>query len=296
MLDDALRDMAAFAARGRVGAARPAQPRLQIEVPQRIVRGAPANIAWQAWHVRDVHLAVAVPGRHPVQLRVPARGQRPLRDLPVGRTEVRLVAVPLRDHAGRGLIERQAFIEVVHPEPNIEFNAVRRIVHGAPLRISWRVQDAARVELLTPAGAHEVVAEGGQDFPLLDCGRHRFCIHADGPGGHAERAITVQVVAPPIEFGLPEHISVEQGADAAIRYAIRGAARLLLSPIDRDEPARLIPMTGTIYADGVMESERFVFTATGHDGRVRSQTTALRVGPTPPPDISDFLEILQRRM
>lgn len=294
-LDDALRDMGWFAARGEVGIGRPARPSIELEVTRRAIHGETAHAAWHVRNAREAWLTTAAPGRAPLQVRVASRGQRDLPDLPVGRTIIRMLAIPLNPRAHQA-IERELGIDVVYPEPEIEITVPPRVLLGDAIHLEWRVREAERVELHLPGEIRRVDPVGALDVRADECGRYRCTMRAAGPGGVAERRAAVTVVAPPVMIFAPASVSIAQGSDAEVRYRVTGAAKLVFKALDRDGSSQLIPMSGMICMDDVMDSERFVLTATSYDGRVYSRGVTICASPEPPPAIDDFLEILNGRL
>jgi len=294
-LNDAIDEMRAYAARGRLGEGRYPVPVLRLDVTARITRGAVALIKWQATNARELTLVISRPGFPRQQLRVPPRGRRELPDLPVGRHTVLLRARPMRQRGNEATIQEIAVIEVMHPRPIIEIAVLRRIVLGELLRLTWNIQNALRAEIITSQGSRQIGFEDTLEMRPSQCGSVQIVIRAVGRGGETEQRVTIDVVAPPVAIDVPAHITAEIGEDITIPYSVRGAAALSLKALDRDKPVRALPSSGCIEMDEVTESERLVLTATGHDGRKRSCSITVHVVPMAIPQIDDFLEILNRR-
>ena len=293
-LADALDDMRRYAARGRVGDGEPAAPYLRLDVTGRITRGEVAVVSWWATNAQESKIIIMSPGAPPVELRVPPRGSRPLPDLPIGRHTILLRARSAR-RRGDGIFEEAALVEVMHPRPVIEVIAPRRIVLGNVLQLSWRIRDAQRAEIITTAGPRPAELQDIHEVRPLECGTVHLQLKAIGPGGETVHRLSVEVVAPPVVIDVPVQVLAEPGEDIVIRYSTSGAATLMLSAPNRDEPARPIPSTGRIEFDAVTEPERLVFNAIGHDGRRRSRTICVNLMAMTETPINDFLEILNGR-
>ena len=278
---DAVERMGQFREWGRIGEARPAAPVVRLETTPRIVRGDSAIIAWETARVGELNLSLNIPGQPALQNRVAARGQRSLRELPVGRTTVLLRALPVGARGNRGIIERRAVIEVVYPPPAIEISAPRRVALSETIHISWSVGEAQRAVLSGPDGERCIELEDSAEFVAHECGRIPYTLRAFGRGGAEERRVTVHVIAPALVIEAPKHILAGFGRNVIVPYNVTGAAKLLLRSPDRREPDRLIPMRGKISMDGATGSERIVLVATCHDGKIKTHTVAIEVAAAP---------------
>lgn len=184
-------------------------------VPTRVREGESSTLYWQAQGTDRVDIQPDVGIRKPAgsEQVTPKQTTRYVMTgtLPSGKRVAAEVRIEITSPKSASR-ERSAVRKVIRPAklpepaPSITLAAEpTRAKFGEPVTLRWSVEHASKVDIDNGIGA--VSPSGSKELHLALPGAYSFTIHADGPGGRTEKAISLLIVEPPPKV-LPQFLSV----------------------------------------------------------------------------------------
>lgn len=252
-------------------------PRFQIPVirqflvdriDQTVLVGEARRIHWRIDNANSAQLRIVTPsGVRQRNLALPA-GTMDMEFPEAGEYRFELVGHGLHAELIReGRCEETLTVGVIHPMPEIEITANPDTVPlGQAFDLNWSSQHADRLVLDDGETQWSVDLHGHLPREAVALGERNYRLIADGPGGHVERSVVVQCVAPPVEIELKLSRSrASVGDTVAVRWSASGAREVTLQCAN-GSVERVTGPKGTLQF-AAMVDDLFVLEAVGQDGR-----------------------------